>query len=273
MLIIENLKTYYSVFKMRLINSLQYRTAALAGIATQFFWGFMLIMIYEAFYQNADMTQPISLNQVIDYIWLQQAFLVFVALWYRDGELFSLITSGNVAYELCRPCSLYDFWYARLIAQRIAGALLRCFPILFIAFLLPEPYKLSVPGNLAVVALFVITLIFGLMVLVSISMLIYVSVFITMSPTGSTLVISIIGEFFAGMILPIPLMPEWLQKIAYILPFRLAADLPFRIYSGNIPINEAILSVFVQITWLIVLVLSGRFFLNKVLKRVVIQGG
>ncbi|NMB96441.1 MAG: ABC transporter permease [Clostridiaceae bacterium] len=267
------MKTYYSVFKMRLINSLQYRTAAFAGVATQFFWGFMLIMIYEAFFQNGDMTQPISLNQVIDYIWLQQAFLVFVALWYRDGELFNLITSGNVAYELCRPCDLYGFWYARLIAQRIAGALLRCFPILIIAFLLPEPYKLSMPGNPATMALFTVTLILGLMVLVSISMLIYISVFITMSPTGSMLMIGVLGDFLAGMILPIPLMPEWLQKIAYILPFRLAADLPFRVYSGNIPINEAVSSVFIQLAWLIVLVLSGRFLLEKVLKRVVIQGG
>ena len=28
-------------FKMRLINGLQYRTAAWAGVFTQFFWGFM----------------------------------------------------------------------------------------------------------------------------------------------------------------------------------------------------------------------------------------
>ena len=43
------MKAYISVFKLRLINGLQYRAAAFAGVATQFFWGIMHIMIYEAF--------------------------------------------------------------------------------------------------------------------------------------------------------------------------------------------------------------------------------
>lgn len=267
------MKAYFSVFKMRLINGLQYRTAALAGVATQFFWGFMFIMIYEAFYQNGTASQPISLKQLIDYIWLQQAFLVFIMLWFRDGELFSLITTGNIAYELCRPCGIYGFWYARLIAQRLSGALLRCSPILIIAFLLPEPYGLSVPAGIPAFVLFSVTLTLGLLVLVSISMFIYISVFVTMSPVGSLLMIGVLGEFFAGMIIPIPLMPLWLQKIAYLLPFRLASDLPFRVYSGNIPANEALMSIVIQIIWLAVLVLSGRLLLGKALKRVVVQGG
>jgi len=267
------MKAYFSVFKLRLINGLQYRAAAFAGVATQFFWGIMHIMVYEAFYQNAAENQPISLSQLIDYIWLQQAFLVFIALWSRDNEIFNLITSGNIAYELCRPCSIYGFWYAKLIAQRLSGAFLRCVPILAVAFLLPEPYRLSVPSNITTGVLFLITLLFGLMVVVAISMFIYISVFYTMSPAGSLLMFFVIGEFFAGMIIPIPLMPEWLQKMAYVLPFRLAADLPFRIYSGNIHANEAVTSIIIQILWLSVLVLTGRLWLRKALKRVVVQGG
>lgn len=267
------MKAYFSIFKMRLINGLQYRTAALAGVATQFFWGFMFIMIYEAFYRNGSVSQPISLTQMIDYIWLQQAFLVFIMLWFRDGELFSLITTGNIAYELCRPCGIYGFWYARLIAQRLSGALLRCSPILIIAFLLPEPYGLSVPAGIPAFVLFLITLVLGLLVVVSISMFIYISVFVTLSPVGSLLMFGVLGEFFAGMIIPIPLMPLWLQKIAFFLPFRLASDLPFRVYSGNIPANEALMSIVIQIIWLAVLVSAGSVLLGKALKRVVVQGG
>ena len=198
---------------------------------------------------------------------------MFIVLWYRDGELFNLITSGNIAYELCRPCELYGFWYAKLIAQRLSGAILRCFPILIIAFLLPDPYDMSLPASFAACVLFVITLTLGLHVLVAISMFIYISVFITMSPVGSLLMIGVAGDFFAGGIIPVPFMPSWLQKIAYALPFRLAADLPFRVYSGNIPVNEAIIGILTQIIWLVILVLLGRFALNKVLQRVVVQGG
>jgi ABC-2 type transport system permease protein len=267
------MKVYYSVLKLRLLYGLQYRAAALAGVATQFFWGFMYIMIFEAFYDHSLYTPPISLKELITYIWLQQAFLAFIMLWFRDNELFNLITSGNIAYELCRPCDMYGFWYAKLLAQRLSSALLRCFPILIVAFLLSDPYRMTIPPNLAAGVLFLLSLILGLLLLVAISMFIYISVFITMSPVGSLLVFGVIGEFFAGLIIPIPLMPEWLQNIAYLLPFRLTADFPFRVYSGHIPQNEAIIGIFEQLVWLMILVWLGRIAMNKVLRRVVVQGG
>ena len=95
------MRVYLSVLKLRMNIGLQYRTAALAGVATQFFWGFITIMVFEAFYEYAANTPPISLKELITYIWLQQAFLVFITMWFRDNELFDLITMipfGSVNY-------------------------------------------------------------------------------------------------------------------------------------------------------------------------------
>jgi len=267
------MKAYFSVFKLRLYNGLQYRAAAFAGVATQFFWGFIIIMVFEAFYSQTLVNPPISLPQLISYVWLQQSFLAFVMLWFRDNELFQLITTGNIAYELCRPSEIYDFWYAKLLAQRLASAMLRSFPILVVAFLLPYPYRISLPPDLSTLFIFMATLIIGLLILVSISMLIYISVFITMSPVGSLLIFGVAGEFFAGMVIPIPLMPSWLQNIVKLLPFHLTADFPFRVYSGHIPKDEALTGILIQIIWLVMLVILGKFAMKKALRRVVVQGG
>lgn len=267
------MKTYVSVFRLRMLNGLQYRVAALAGLSTQFFWGFMYIMIFEAFYHNAITSPPIDYDQLVTYIWLQQAFLALVSLWIRDPELFHLITSGNIAYELCLPSNIYRFWYAKVLGQRLSSALLRCFPILIIASILPDPYRFIMPPDFLTLILFSIALILGLFVIVAISMLIYISVFVTLNPTGSILIFGIVGEFFAGLIIPIPFMPTWLQKIAYVLPFRYTADLPFRVYSGNIPVHEAIQGIGIQLIWLTLLFILGQYAMNKALQRVIVQGG
>ncbi|PGL70202.1 ABC transporter permease [Bacillus sp. AFS055030] len=267
------MKPYVSVLKLRLLNGMQYRSAALAGVATQFFWGFMYIMIFEAFYSQTVQSQPLSLKEIITYLWLQQSFLAFIMLWFRDNELFDLITTGNIAYELCRPCELYGFWYSKLLAQRLSSAILRCFPILLVAFLLPQPYKMTLPPSVFTFVLFLLALIFGLLLLVSISMFIYISVFVTMSPIGSLLLFGVVGEFFSGLTIPIPLMPDWLQTVAYFLPFRWTADFPFRVYSGNIPQTEAVIGIVIQIIWLVLLIWLGRIAFNKALRRVVVQGG
>jgi len=266
-------KAYLSVFRLRLSNGLQYRAAALAGIGTQFFFGFMFIMIFEAFYAHASQEPSMTLQQVITYTWLKQAFLVLIVLWLRDNELFQLITSGNIAYELCRPSDLYGLWYAKLLAQRLSGALLRCFPILIVVFFLPAPYGLQLPPDFVSFLLFLAVLIAGLFMIIALSMLIYISVFVTMSPAGSLLLFSVFGEFLAGLVIPVPLMPGWMQQIVYLLPFHWTADFPFRVFTGNLGKTEAVTGLAIQAVWLAALIALGKFAMNKALKRVVVQGG
>jgi len=184
-----------------------------------------------------------------------------------------MIVKGNIAYELSRPVDLYYFWYARLIAQRLASALLRFLPILVVAFLLPEPYRFGLPSDFIHFLLFLLTLILGLILIIAITMIIYISMFHTLNETGSLLLFSVLGDFFAGLTIPVPLMPYPLKVLAYILPFRYTSDLPFRIYAGNITINEGCLSIGVQLIWIILLIYFGRLWLKKSLKKVVIQGG
>lgn len=267
------MKPYISALRVRFLNGLQYRAAALGGLTTQFFWGVMAIFIYHAFYISGGQPQPFGFSQLVTYIWLQQAFLALIMLYDWDYELFDMITSGNISYELCRPCNLYGLWYAKLLSKRLASCTLRFSPIIVIAFLLPAPYKLSLPQSPGSFILFTITMLLGLLLLVAISMLIYISVFKTMSPVGSMAFIGILGEFFSGMTIPIPLMPEWLQKICYVMPFRWTADLPLRIYSGNISVNEAVISIVVQIIWIVLLVSAGSVIMQRITHRVVVQGG
>lgn len=267
------MKPYISVFKLRIYNGLQYRAAALAGIGTQFFFGFIFIMIFEAFYAHASGTPPMTLNEVITYTWLKQAFLAFIVLWFRDDELFQLITSGNIAYELCRPTGIYGLWYVKLLAQRLASVMLRCFPILILVILLPEPYGLRLPADFSTFLLFLATLFVGLLMIVSLSMLIYISVFITMSPAGSLLLFSVFGDFLAGLVIPVPLMPHWMQQIVYVLPFHWTADFPFRVFTGNISKAEALTGLCIQFVWLVALITVGKFAMDRALRRIVVQGG
>lgn len=267
------MKPYLSLFRVRFINGLQYRAAALGGLATQFFWGIMLVFIYEAFYQGTGSSGGFSYKDLVTYVWLQQAFLSLVFLYDWDSELLDMITTGGISYELCRPVNLYRMWYVKLLSKRLASAALRFAPVLLIAFVMPYPYNLSLPGSPASFLLFVLTLLLGVILLVAISMLIYISIFKTLSPIGSIGIFGVIGEFFGGMTIPIPLMPPWLQKICMALPFRWTSDLPFRVYSGNISTAEALSGIIVQLTWIVILTLTGMLIMNRITRLSVVQGG
>ncbi len=268
----SRLKGYISVFRIRVIHSLQYRAAAIAGLATQFFWGFMLIMIFEAFYKSGGV-QEFSFQNLVTYIWLQQAFLAFFMAWYSDSELGEIIVSGNIAYELVRPHSLYSFWYAKLVGGKLASGLMRFPIVVFIAFLLPSPYNLSLPANPEAFALFFIGIVLGILLTGCISMLMYISMFKTHTLIGSIILFSIITDFFGGHYLPIPLMPGWMQSFTNFLPFRYATDLPYRIYSGHITGTEAVYGLLIELIWVAFLFTLGNILMKAASKKVTVYGG
>ena len=113
-----------------------------------------------------------------------------------ENDIFDSIVNGNIAYELCRPISIYNMWFARSVATRLARAVLRCFPILIVAAFIPQPYGIDTPASLPHFLLFVLSLILGLAVTVTFCLLVYVLAFFTISPQGLRIVFISCVEFF-----------------------------------------------------------------------------
>ena len=267
------MRGYLSYFKTVLLSSLQYKTAAIAGIFTQFFWGFLQIFIYQAFYSGVGQDTPMDFEKLVAYIWLQQAFLALVYIRNKDESIAKSIKNGTVAYELVRPYNLYTWWFVKCIAQRFATVSLRCVPILTIAVFLPKPYNLVLPSSFGTFAMFIVNLLLGALIIVSIMMIIQTITFFTYEDKGISSIIFNFAELLSGMSLPLPLLPKTVQTICQFFPFWLIGDLPFRIYSGDITLMASYKFIGLQIFWIITLVIIGMLILKYAMKKVYIQGG
>ena len=155
----------------------------------------------------------------------------------------------------------------------MSTALLKCLPIIIVTAFLPAGYNLKLPVSISAALLFVISILLGTLIMSAVVNLFYVSIFYTTTSKGTLSIFYAILEFFGGGFIPIALMPVFWQKVCYIVPLGLATDLPFRIYTGNINVNSGLSLIGLQCIWLIVLTFIGHFLLNRVLKKVVIQGG
>lgn len=266
------MKAYLSYLKTEIIAGFQYKASALAGLATQFFWGIILAMIYKAFYSHTTI-ESINFQELICYVWLGQAFFSIIYININDNEITTEILNGTVAYELCKPYNLFWWWFIKLLAKRYSAVILRFFPVIVFSLLLPKPYNLTLPITLLAFILFIISMILGSVIVSMLNVLIRLITFFTMQEKGLTSIICRIGDLLAGMILPLPLLPEIFLKISEYLPFRLVGDLPFRIYSGNIATNYALKSIMLQVIWIILLIIIGMSLMKKALKKACIQGG
>lgn len=265
------MSSYLGLFKMTFKGELQYRAKALSGVITQVFWGLMYIYLYTAF-MGGKIIEGFSISQMISYVWIGQAFFV---LRFQDlpKNCAKEIENGNVCYKFVRPVDLYNQWYAEHFGYKLSGTLIRCVPLLTVAFLLPGKMRLMLPPSFASFSLFVIALLLGAMLTSAISMITVFLVFKTLSAKGTASMVNTICGVLGGMYVPLVFMPQGVQNVLNYLPFRFIMDLPARIYIGNIPPSEAIYLIGIAIAWLIGLILLGKLLIKHAGKNTVIQGG
>jgi ABC-2 type transport system permease protein len=267
------MKAYLSVFRIRFANAIQYRAAALAGVVTQYAWGFMELLMFWAFYRANPDAFPMTFQQTVNYIWVQQAFLALFMTWFYEYEIFWAISSGAVAYEMVRPLDLYGRWFSQTAATRVAKCVLRSLPILLVALFIPGPLRMTLPPSAGQFLLFLLSAALALCVVVAFSMLVYVSVFFTLDSSGVRRITAAAVDFLAGAILPLPFFPPAFRAVIELTPFAAMQNMPLRIYSGNIAGADAIRGIALQVFWLAALVALGRLWMRKAERKVIVQGG
>jgi ABC-2 type transport system permease protein len=273
----DALRPYLAVLTARFRMLLQYRAAAFAGFGTQLFWGAVRLMILGAFYASSQTESPMNLVQITAYVWLGQALLGLLP-WNVDAELQEKMTTGAVAYELLRPLDLYTFWFARTVALRTATTFLRMIPMIVVAGLvLPliglGAWALPPPATAVNALCFVVSLTATVALASVITMLMHVALIWTLSGRGFNALMTGLVIALSGLVVPLPLYPDWMQPWLYWQPFRGLADVPFRIYSGNIVASAAVAEIFMQFCWAVLIGGIGYAILSRAQARIVVQGG
>ena len=261
--------SYWAVISARFRSLLQYRSAALAGLVTQIVWGIIRVMVFQAFYRSTNAEQPISGSDVETYIWLGQAFLAALP-WNIDTDLRALIRSGGIGYELVRPVNLYAYWLSRALSWRTAPMLMRAVPLLAFAFIF---MGMAPPVSLEAAAAFAVSMCAAVVLSAAITTFLNITMLWTITGDGVTQVTFGLVLIFSGMLVPLPLFPDWSQPIINAMPFRGLVDTPYRLYLGHIPISEFSGHLAHQLAWIVAFVIAGRIAMAKALNRVVVQGG
>lgn len=267
------MKKYYSFFKLRFATGMQYRMASVTALTTQLIWGLMECLAYKAIAEASGGKLPMNYSAIVTYIWLKESLFALFNTWASDNELFAMIANGDVAYELCRPVSIYTMWFSRTFGARTAEALMRCIPVMLGAFLMPKAYRMRLPASGVSFFLFLGTLFLALGITISFCMLVYMLCFFTISPQGWRMVLTGAVEFLTGNVIPLPFFPKKVLFFLELSPFAYMQNIPFRIYSGDLAGREIYLCIGKQVFWLILLMLLGIVLWKRAEKRVILQGG
>ena len=259
---------YIEPFRAAALVELQYRAAALAGVATQFAFGWIRMEIFVAVLTKAA-APALSLRQTTDYIWLGQAFLMLLFTW-RVPALREAVRSGALGIELLRPVDCYGFWYAQSLARVLVPCALRALPMLAICLatgLLHPP--VSIEAGLWTA----ISLAMAFLLSTALAMMVSTAALWLVAGDGMAALVPGFLWSLSGVIVPLAFLPDWLRTVAEALPFAGLIDTPLRLYIGAITPDQAAGPLLRQALWTVALIALGWAAVQRGLRQAEIAGG
>lgn len=263
------MRLFWETAKLSFRRQLNYRAAALAGVATNFFFGLLRAAVLLAFLGARNEAFGFDRVQIVTYTGLTQAIIAYLHF-FNWTELTNTVYTGQVAGELLKPMSFFGQWLARDAGRALAQALMRGITLMGIYALI---FELTYPSTglqwLAVLASL------GLAWLVSFSWRFLVSLTAFWSPNAQGYLRFFFGLswILSGFAFPLRYFPDWFQSLAYSTPFPALVNTPIELYLGQLPATEWLPALAYQMVWGVILTLAGHLMLRAGIRRLVIQGG
>lgn len=263
------MRVFWEMVKRSFQRYLTYRAAALAGLATNFFFGLLRMAILLALYGERPQVAGLTVADVITYSALSQALIGYLSIfgWY---DLMNSVYTGEIGSDLLKPLGLMRFWLAQDVGRALVNFLLRGV-LIMVAFELVV--DLRYPQTAVSWLHLLCTLLLGWLVSFGFRFLVNLAAFWSPDARGMGRFAFLSATFFCGQLMPIRFFPGWLQAWLNFTPFPAMFNTTIEIYLGTLTGTAVYLALLNQLLWAIGLLLLGQWVLQTAVRRLVIQGG
>lgn len=264
----RNLSIYSAVAGMAAKTRLAYNMWVWADFVVTILSMIVFVYFWRAVYAGTSTLGGLALSQTISYILLARLLSPLVET--RTIFFFGfMIRQGQIAVELTRPLDMQ----LRIMVETFAELwvfLLQRLPLFVIAVLF---FGMRLPSDPALWIAFLISLVLGQGVIFLFDWTFACLAFYVTETWGLSVVRVGVGSFFSGALLPLAMMPGWLQSAAAALPFAQALSVPISFLSGISTAADAPRLWLIQIAWLLGLLVLSRIAFVISVRKVTVQGG
>jgi ABC-2 type transport system permease protein len=263
------MRLYFEIARRSFRRATAYRSAYIAGLLTNAFFGALRCFVYGALYGSGGSVAGFTLQDAISYTWITQALISIGAGWIDSRDLMHTIRSGDVVADLMRPWSFYGYWLSRSLGERVFNLLMRASLTYLIGVLY---FRAHVPSAGEALG-FAAALSLALLVSFAFSFLVNLTAFWLIDNSGVMLIANVVLQFFSGFLLPLAFFPAPLAALARLLPFQAITGLPAQVFLGQISGASLPPTLLLQAFWALALSGLAALALRAAMRKVVIQGG
>lgn len=264
----RGISIYSAIAAMAAKTRLAYNMWVWADFVVTIVSMFVFVYFWRAVYAGTSSISGLALSQTITYILLARLLSPLVET--RTIFFFGfMIRQGQVAVELTRPLDMQTRFMIEGFSEMLVFLVQRL-PLFVLAWLF---FGMHLPTDPALWLAFFISLLLGQAVLFLFDWMFACLAFYVTETWGLSVVRVGAGSFFSGALVPLVMMPEWLQNLAAAMPFAQALAVPISFLSGIFTWGDAPRLWLIQLAWLLALLVLSRLVFSVAVRKVTVQGG
>jgi ABC-2 type transport system permease protein len=264
----RNLSIYAALFAMIPKLFMAYQIWFWVGLVLSVISMAILVFFWKAVYGDTSEIAGLQLDQTLQYI-----LLAFIFRPLTDNDLVwdfgSNLREGTIIHHLLRPINFQGMNYAQNLGTLVTRLALNI-PMAVVAVLF---FGLRFPHDPATWAAFLISAMLGFTVMFFFNWFLACFTFYTTEIWGLGVLIEGMTFFLSGALVPIVMMPAWLQNIVLAVPFAQALGVPISLLTGITPLSDAPQVWLTQILWIFGMWLISALFFRVAVRKITVQGG
>lgn len=263
------MRLFWELVKLSFRLQLTYRTANLAGLATNFFFGLLRAAVLIALYGTRQQVEGLSIRAAITFTGLSQATIACLSF-FGWWDVIRSVHSGDVAADLLKPMRYYFYWLARDLGRALASFLVRGVTIMLAYAVL---FDITAPRSAGQWALVAGALLLSLLVSFTWRFLVNLAAFWTPNSIGIGRFAFTFAWFLSGFLMPLRFFPQWFIRLTKLTPFPSMVNTVIEVYLGTLTGPAAAQALLAQVLWIVLLFIAGQLVLRAGVHHLVIQGG
>lgn len=264
-----SVRLFYEIARRSLARHFTYRAAALAGLATNLFFGVLRASVLLALAAQGGDTGGLSNADLVTYTGITQALLVYLSL-FGWSDLMQTVYRGEIASDLLRPMSFLGFWMAQDFGRAVAGLVMRGATLLALYALL---FGLKTPATPLAWAATALSLLLAWLVSFGFRFLVNLAAFWTPDARGVLRFVFVLAIFGSGQLMPLAFFPEWVRAALLLTPFPHLLQTVVDVWLGRLQGAALAGALLAQLGWAVALLALGQLVLSRATRRLVILGG
>lgn len=263
------MRLFWELARLAFQRQLTYRAAALAGLATNLFFGLLRVTVLLALYGARPEVAGYSVQDAITFTGLSQASIAYLSIfgWY---DLMNSVYSGEVSADLLKPLSYFRMWLARDCGRSLAALLMRGVTLMAVYALVVE---IKLPQSGWQWLAFTLSVILGWLLGFAWRFLVNLAAFWSPNAKGWGRFAFGLPWVLSGFYLPLRYFPDWFISLSHFTPFPAMLNTSIEIYLGVLTGTALFQALLAQMLWIGVLILLCQWILRAGVRQLVIQGG